>query len=90
METKFTKGPWQSIYEGSIQTKGRRNKTNSNGGWVIAECFGADKEANINLIAAAPEMFEALEKLEDFEAHQIGAENIIAIKRALKKARGES
>ena len=55
-ETKFTPGPWAIVFGTSIVT---------NRGGAVADCVGAhpyeEQKANAALIAAAPEMYEALE-----------------------------
>jgi len=67
METKFTKGPWAA----NVWTCGRRSvykalRTGNRGTPEIAEIWPThdddEHRANANLIAAAPEMYESLEK----------------------------
>lgn len=102
---KFTPGPWvapnemgnlvltkedwtHGLYKGCMQI-------------VITPCDTKQTEANAHLIAAAPEMYDALEvaaaELEQCEPNdeypemQMAYRNIMGqIKSALKKARGES
>ena len=72
MENKFTKGPWilsKSAITGIAVTDWE--------GWhVIAHVpnsHGVERQqANANLIAAAPEMYEALEEIADHEAGEAG------------------
>lgn len=93
--TGFTKGPWTSgvgtstgmVVRANHEPKVRRN---------VASCGGMNREANANLIAAAPDMYEALEWLETYAMIQVdrhpdaednkGWRRIIA---ALAKARGK-
>ena len=110
-ETKFTKGPWcvTSNSAGSLEVVMSVNgvpvsfngdaylcisPTSSNGDYE--DCtHGATATANANLIAAAPEMYEALELMLgqfDSEVDCINEADYIAIKAAndaLAKARGE-
>ena len=94
-EAKFTPGPWTKW----------RNSVHSEDGICIAECGNSvrtthlseeESEANTNLIAAAPELLEALEAIiKGLEASDeeglIGhTEQIINAKAAIAKARGEA
>lgn len=70
-QSKHTPGPWaiskinQRIDIISADTlSAKKLSKESNSGFIIAECFGDDdKEANARLIAAAPELLEALQRL---------------------------
>jgi len=86
-ETRWTPGPWHADREFDICGED---------GHVIADCFG--KPANARLMAAAPELYEALAKLVPrFEracAHAGSDEEFIAeatatARAALAKARGD-
>lgn len=88
-ETKFTKGEWRRSISANgcnhVKCDGRRN-----GGYIIASTCGSDEAANAHLIAAAPEMYDLLERLTDHNnckkdiIHLLGeADNLLA------KARGE-
>lgn len=79
-ENKFTPGPWSVFNTADIFTDlGAANAEGidapSNDGWHIADCdmggLGLDEvKANARLIAAAPEMYEALRKAIRFiESH---------------------
>lgn len=61
--SKATPGPWQ-FTEPFELSPGDENVdvhvSGRNGGMIIARCCGPDMEANVRLIAAAPEMLEAL------------------------------
>jgi|SRR5699024_4431295 len=108
-ETKFTPGPWRlSSQSPRIIQKDCRD-TGSDHGFLIASSMGRDDsgfyaseseaDANAHLIAAAPELFEALDTLvsvvgltafkyaEQRAVLQEAADQSIA---ALAKARGES
>jgi hypothetical protein len=100
-ETKFTPAPW-SIRGADTRWVVSPSKTNMP--WYVAEVIGGcdhdgsglDRQnANAHLIAAAPELYEALEQLmtvctrygiADFP--EIQAEHVAAV-LALAKARGE-
>ncbi len=59
--SKHTPGPW-------AQNEDRVESANEHGwindGWIVAGCAGPDAYANARLIAAAPEMLEALREAE--------------------------
>ena len=95
-EPKFTPGPWN--YKGSeiISTHEKRGRPVS-----VVDLFGAmggeDSDADAHLIAAAPDLYEALEHLQSvqngpplirFEADW--QEAMAKTKAALAKARGET
>lgn len=103
-ETTFTPGPWVCI---EVRTscgrafrigKGEMIEGGPSGGCIIYDDYGHGKnerESNARLIAAAPELYEALEGLlEDFEkqmknpSHHIPF-NYSKAKKALAKAHGE-
>lgn len=89
----YTKGPWRRDKYGSL--------VDSSGEQVMLRgtatlCSGSDArmaeaEANSDLIAAAPELFEALEMASQSAGFQyMTPETRDAISAALSKARGES
>lgn len=72
METKFTKGKWRQSHrvkpDGMYRTEvyDEEGKTICTLAWhkvPIEGGYVTDREANAKLIAAAPEMFEAIERL---------------------------
>lgn len=73
---KFTPGPWKAVpfnknYRASIQAPHAKCNIGELGG------FGTDPEttqANARLIAAAPEIYDALKKIEEW-AYRIGSTN---------------
>ena len=100
METKFTKGEWKTTIAelkdfflcavGSVETKRVICHTNFDTKMTSEEC-----KANAKLIAAAPDMFNALEELlaqvKQFTAGNIGEQDyfrdeISNAKKAIKKA----
>lgn len=89
MSAKFTRGPW----------KARMNCDVMAGERLVAVCMTGwlrEDRANAHLIAAAPEMYEALEHIygrllmseRDGDAH-ITEEDGAMVEAALRKARGE-
>lgn len=101
METKFTPGPWKVEpvnYDGDGGTLVRFNGVCIANVWGVLEYRQVDEEssANAHLIAAAPELYEAMEdlltvladrKYKGFEA-RLESHSRIA-RAALAKARGE-
>lgn len=85
--TGFTKGPWVNV-----------------GGWVDAESGGiicslsavdmkseSVSDANAHLIAAAPELYEALDELVSYmELNGVFISSLDSAVSALAKARGET
>jgi len=112
MNAKHTPGPWrvESInYDGDGGTLVRRNENNGRAR-CIANVWGiknaktpdAESRANSHLIAAAPELLEALEALleregehPDFEDDADGCDLVVTVgdirkaRAAITKARGE-
>lgn len=88
----WTPGPWKVNKYGSIGA-GPLGHTP-----VVAYAepfYGDDKRdgdssANAQMIAAAPELYEALHEILDLGLHQIPPEDHNRAVRALRKARGES
>jgi hypothetical protein len=109
--SKHTPGPWYVFNTADIFTNlGAKNaegiEASSRDGWMIADCdMGglclAEVRANSSLIAAAPELLEALEAILPFIPNSSAAEggaarfsaNVAAadkVRAAIAKARGES
>ena len=102
-EPKFTKGPWQTINM-SWEYSMIRDEDAAR----IAQVFIRDevdeetqdkfeeiKDANANLIAAAPDMYEALECACDKYCIGYAGDSLVKcedciIRKALRKARGET
>lgn len=101
--TKHTAGPWKRLYGGrpgvfNRIAKGGDGVEQFTAG-VICDvvCLPKDwgsHEANANLIAAAPDLLEALEELEKLSARGFVPKELIPVYRkmhaAISKARGES
>lgn len=103
-QTKFTPGPW-ATKSARIPVDGEFDwcvSTSIDGAdYVIAEAFGRvaeqirpNAEANARLMAAAPELYEALEELlqdiQQYEAWQRPARAVDVARAAIAKARGEA
>ena len=97
MSKKFTKGPWKATYDSQLQAAIEIYNTEDRVMVAVLPDRGTieampEIEANANLIAAAPEMYEALETTCEYcigkEATDCPCERCITGK-ALRKARGE-
>ena len=97
MSAAFTAGPWVSTYhppEPFERTYSGPTIMGADGSQMVAETLAVvdDMEANARLIAAAPDMFEALEEVRS--CGNAGAKLSRAasdkVKAALRKARGEA
>ena len=96
-ETKFTPGPWFTKREGwsTVYVEARID-----GGMIqeVAACGPTDagqdqQQANAHLIAAAPELYEALDALIKLYEEDDGCRELpeyISARTALSKARGEA
>ena len=106
-DTKFTPGPWAQVPQsnGSVMIA-RRHETGKqlspHGLRLVCNVLVrgssmSEDDANAHLIAAAPEMYEALERIygrllmseRDGDAH-ITEEDGAMVEAALRKARGEA
>ena len=97
MREKFTKGPWKATYDSQLQAAIEIYNTEDRIMVAVLPDRGtieamSEIEANANLIAAAPDMYEALETTCEYcigkEATDCPCERCITGK-ALRKARGE-
>lgn len=107
-ERKWTPGPWKAIFD--HPTNACANVELAEGYTSIATCFGGDsdsaqdddgnwsdqpiRDANARLIAAAPDLYEALDyclafMMADCSCPNATPEKVAAIS-ALAKARGEA
>ena len=89
----FTPGPWFVGWENTIcHGSGRFNEIPLSTGWIEGCWQGDDATeesiANARLIAAAPELYEALDRI--WNGDGLTAEAKLAAQLALAKARGES
>ena len=97
MSKKFTKGPWKATYDSQLQAAIEIYNTEDRVMVAVLPDRGTieampEIEANANLIASAPDMYEALETTCEYcigkEATDCPCERCITGK-ALRKARGE-
>lgn len=88
MNTKPTPGPWKAL-DGAILSE----TLNHYGNFVVCDCrreLTPQDVANLRLIAAAPDLLEALEECESFlSVHRPDAVTTLSIARvAITKATG--
>ena len=96
-EAKFTKGPWKATYDSQLQTAIEIYNTEDRVMVAVLPDRGTveampEIEANADLIAAAPDMYEALEevwRILDSTMPLSRDNRADRIKRILCKARGE-
>jgi hypothetical protein len=96
--SEFTPGPWRKGDVGEIMLNNKYREIISDDGKIglVYGIIDQDNKANANLIAAAPELYEACEEalVNDIAAEGENASNMFPALRkklaaALKKARGE-
>ena len=96
MEAKFTPGPWRLQYYATQDGKGGTKEN-----WVIGvddnyisrlSAWTPEQEANANLIAAAPELLEAVEHVLIASEDNGNMDDIDwnMLRAAIAKARGEA
>ena len=99
-EPKFTKGPWTATYDSQLRALIEIYSIEDRILVAVLPDRGTveampEIEANANLIAAAPDMYEALECACDqycigYEGDSIVKCEDCIIRKALRKARGET
>ena len=96
MSEKFTKGPWTATYDSQLQAAIEIYNTEDRIIVAVLPDRGtieamSEIEANANLIAAAPDMYEALETIERVAGIGMMEDDPARVKArdALRKARGE-
>ena len=93
-----TPGPWRIVrIDGELVGSIFRGKTRICAGIIDDIKLHSEAEANAHLIAAAPEMLEALEWLmEEFDRRELGGEAVFCgsdmsqVRTVIRKARGEA
>lgn len=95
MGTKHTPGPWRYCKENGSPTTGQHMIAGGKPGYLaeVRDCGSGDVEANARLIAAAPELLEALEFLVGCVSHGYTNDDAKAIsnaRAAIAKATGAS
>ncbi|MCZ4270929.1 hypothetical protein [Maritalea porphyrae] len=99
MAEKFTKGPWKALTNGNAyNSETVATFKDAADGWICSVYDDCDTcalpdDANANLIAAAPELYEALNKLLAVAEMTTFSDSYPAecefANEALKRARGE-
>ena len=99
MSKKFTKGPWKATYDSQLQAAIEIYSTEDRVMVAVLPDRGTieamtEIDANANLIAAAPDMYEALECACDkycigYAGYSLVKCEDCIIRIALRKARGE-
>ena len=95
MEAKFTPGPWEvdPKAEFNVRVVGAGRSICSTGGYTTNADHGEHVEENrrnARFIAAAPEMYEALEDLPLIALENDWPYEVENVRTALAKARGET
>lgn len=90
--SEWTPGPWEAVNERDVDT--------ADGKCIAIMGVGVDEfEANAHLIAAAPDLYEALEKIlrecgdemsDGYLANFVHSDKASVARAALAKARGET
>lgn len=97
MGKKWTPGPWE--WDGKVWDYDKENEAPwlvgvDDGPIVLCGGIECTSEANAHLIAAAPELYESLEKAIDYhKKRNLGwhsDELVVSMEAALAKARGET
>ena len=92
-EAKFTKGEWIAFYPHEIHNSGHVSVENEEGRQIcISEVYKSNLDegtANVRLIAAAPEMYDLLNSIEN-DADRIPTFLWDKIQSVLAKARGDN
>lgn len=95
----ITKGPW-AVNEDGWMVESDKEHGWVNDGWIVCKTEGPDRKDNAHLIAAAPELLEALEGMTERYTELANSgdcgfwdcenENEVkAARAAIKKAKGE-
>lgn len=87
----YTKGPWHIIETNSIKNKDQKDYLLANSTPYIHGYFlGTMKNEDLALIAAAPDLFEAAQKVVNMlvEQNQSCNAEVLMLENALSKARG--
>lgn len=88
MSAQHTPGPWHVSKASPTRVieSGPRGNSIAKMGLNLGVCSQGEAESNARLIAAAPQMLEALEGLLRFP---LGTHQVEAAKKAIEKARGD-
>ena len=90
-DTKFTPGPWRYDRTNGSPTTGEHMIAGAKPGYLaeVRDCGSGDVRANAHLIAAAPDLYAALE-MAQLWLDVDGRFDMQGINAALAKARGEA
>jgi len=89
MEKKHTPGPWKLSVDGCNAENNRANVVEGANGSLIV--YGNANDSDARLIAAAPDLLEALQELWDIhKGYEINSERAARINAAIAKATGET
>ena len=71
MSTQHTKGPWRVQRQNPSPTTGEWMISGAKPGYLaeVRDCGSGDVQANARLIAAAPDLLEALQRMLDAPSH---------------------
>ena len=88
---KHTPGPWKAdsaTHRGCTYIQ--QPNEGENGGWVVATCWGADRDANARLIASAPDLLADLEGLIGSVSHLLPYNHpaLVNARAAIERATG--
>ena len=92
-DTKFTPGPWRYDRTNGSPTTGEHMIAGAKPGYLaeVRDCGSGDVRANTHLIAAAPDLYAALDGLLGLlDAGSLYEPQAYAARTALAKARGET
>ena len=92
-DTKFTPGPWRYDRTNGSPTTGEHMIAGAKPGYLaeVRDCGSGDVRANAHLIAAAPDLYAALDGLLGLlDAGSLYEPQAYAARTALAKARGET
>ena len=92
-DTKFTPGPWRYDRTNGSPTTGEHMIAGAKPGYLaeVRDCGSGDVRANAHLIAAAPDLYAALNGLLGLlDAGSLYEPQAYAARAALAKARGEA
>ena len=92
-DTKFTPGPWRYDRTNGSPTTGEHMIAGAKPGYLaeVRDCGSGDVRANTHLIAAAPDLYAALDGLLGLlDAGSLYEPQAYAARAALAKARGQA
>ena len=92
--SKHTPGPWRVVRQNGSPTTGEWMIAGSKHGYLaeVRDCGSGDVKANAHLIAAAPDLYDALDSLLSAidSCAELTPQLLRAFEKTLAKARGEA